>query len=134
MSILNRMLAPKEVKAILGVLDEADQRLDYPIFSSIKKMIEGHVLSQSEAVAEKVRSGISARQSAYSMIANLAGDMAESGEFHVYRGVLNPVGGGEDLLRIFDAAVDEMLLIGAIDNTEAAEQKSNLRACIREIG
>ena len=134
MKALKRMFASKEVKAVLGVHDEADQRFDCHAFEMVKNQIEQAVLSQPGATADKIRNGLSPRQAVYSMIGNIAGDFAESGQFHLYRGVLNPMTGGEDLLRIFDAAVDEMLQIGAIDEDDAAEQKSELRECIKTVG
>lgn len=134
MKALKRMLASKEVRAVLGVLDEADQRFDCPAFEMVKNQIEQAVLSQPDVATDKLRNGLSARQVVYSMIANIAGDFVESGQFHIYRGVLNPLSGGEDLLRIFDSAVDEMVQIGAVDEKYAAEQKAGIRENIKTVG
>ena len=132
--MLKRMFASKEVKAMLGVLDEADQKFDCHIFQTIKSQIEQAVLSDPNAVTVKIQDGLSPRQAVYSMIANTAGDLAESGNYHVYRGVLNPLTGGEDLLRIFDASVDEMVQCGAVDSDYATEQKAGVRENIKSVG
>lgn len=70
----------------------------------------------------------------YSMIANAAGDLVESGKYHVYRGVLDPLRGGKDLLRIYDKAVDEMVREGASGAEFAAEQKAIIRENIKTVG
>ena len=134
MKALRRMFASKEVRAILGVLDEADCRFDCPAFQMVKKQIEDLVLGHPDRVAAKVREGISPRQSVYSWIANIAGDHVESGHYHIYRGVLNPMGMGEDLLRIFDAASDELVQIGSVDADYAAKQKAGIRENIKTVG
>lgn len=131
---IKRMLACKEVKAVLGVLDEADQRFNCSAFTMVKNHIETAVLSQPSSVAQQIRNGLSARQAVYSMIANVAGDLAESGEFHIHRGSLNPMTGGTDLMTIFETSVDEMVLIGAINEEDAVRQKSQLIENIKTVG
>ncbi len=135
MKALKRMFAPKEVRAILGVLDEADYRFDCPAFTMIKGAIENLVLgAESAKIAANVRKGISPRQSVYSWIVNIAGDELETGRHHLHRGILNPMGLGVDLLRIFDAAGDELVQIGAVDADYAAKQKAGLRKNIENEG
>ena len=134
MIILKKLFAPKEIRGVLGVLDEAECRFDCPAFKMIRNIIEKAVLANSNGVAKKIRDGLSPRQSAYSMIANIAGDHVESGQYHIYRGVLNPMGIGEDLLKIFDAAVDEMVTISAVDKEYAEKQKKGIRENIKTVG
>lgn len=50
MKFLKRIYASKEVKAVLGVLDEANQKFDCHIFETIKKHIEQALLADSDAV------------------------------------------------------------------------------------
>ena len=136
MKFLKRMFASKEVKAILGVLDEADQRFDCRAFEMVKNQIEQAVLSLPDGFAQKIRNGISPRQCVYSMIANIAGELLASGKFHLFPGTLNPLpfSGGLDLLRIFDAAVDEMVQIGAVDKDNAVAHKARMRDTIKTEG
>lgn len=58
----------------------------------------------------------------------------ESGYYHIYRGVLNPLGIGKDLLSLFDMAVDRLLEEGAISEKEAKTQKSGIRKNIKGVG
>ena len=119
---------------MLGVLEEASQRFDYPVFDMVKKQIKRAVLAHPKDAASNIRKGLSPQQAIYSMIANIAGDHAESGNYHLYRGVLNPLTGGEDLLRIFNTAVDEMVVIGAVEPEEAEDAKEGIRENIRTAG
>ncbi|KKM23643.1 hypothetical protein LCGC14_1613100 [marine sediment metagenome] len=132
--VRKRMSDSMEVRAVLRVLDEADKRFDCPAFRRVKYQIEEALRSQLDAVAGKIRDGLSPREAVYSQIANIAGNLVESGQFHIYRGVLSPITGGEDLLRIFDAAVDELVQIGAVDEASAAEQKAGVRENIKTVG
>ena len=74
-----RLFASKEVKAFLGVLDEADQRFrpNYPVFELVKNRIEQEVLAQPDATAANIRNGLSPQQAVYSMIANISGDLCQ---------------------------------------------------------
>ncbi len=134
MKTLTRMFASKEVKAVLGVLDEADQRFNCPIFERVKKQIEQEVLAHADDVTNLIVKGNSAREIVFTTITDITGDLVESGQFHIYRGVLNPMNGGEDLLRIYDAAVDELLQIGAVTKDHAANCKESLRRNIKNAG
>ena len=60
--------------------------------------------------------------------------MLESGQYHIYRGVLNPMGPGEDLLKMFDATYDELVHMKAIDPGYANKQKAALRKNMKDVG
>lgn len=134
MKFIKKLIAPKEIKAALGILDEASCIFDSSAFEMVKNKIEELVLSRPEEFIQLVQKGTSPRQWIYSVMANISGDLIESGEFHVYRGVINPVGPGEDLLKLFDASVDELVRINAIDQAKADEQKSAIRENIKGVG
>jgi hypothetical protein len=134
MKILKKLFAPKEVRAVLGILDEAECKFDSPAFEKIRKIIKNAILENTRNVIKQVREGHSPRQYVYSMIANVSGDYVESGQCHMYRGVLDPMGIGGELLKIFDAAVDELVLIGAVDKDFAQEQKKGIRENIKTVG
>jgi hypothetical protein len=130
-----KILARKEVQAALGILEEADpHRLDGGAFRIIREEIEGLILSHRAEFVAFVQKGNSIRAWVYTNIANTAGDFLESGQYHVYRGVLNSIGPGEDLLRLFDAAVDELVHMGCLDGESAEMQKDALRENIKSVG
>ncbi len=77
--------------------------------------------------------GESPRQWVYANIANIAGDQVESGQYHLYRGILNPLGPGKEFLKLFDIAVDELVRLG-MDNDRGEKQKEQIRKNIQTAG
>jgi hypothetical protein len=134
MKILRRIFAPKEVRIVLGVLDEVGFGFDCEAFRILRNRIQDAFLQDYSKVVSAVEEGISPRQQVYFAIANLAGDYLESGEYHLYRGILNPLGPGEDLLRLFDVSLDKLVQSGAIDDGDAKAQKTGIRECIESVG
>ena len=134
MKSLKRRFAPREVQDALDVLDEVGLEFDCEAFQRVRKPIEDKFLRHHNGVISSVEKGISPRQQVYFAIANLTGDYLESGEHHLYRGVLNPLGPGGDLLRLFDAATDRLLQSGAIDDKVATTAKAGIRESIKSMG
>lgn len=136
MSILRKAFAPQEVKAALGALEEAAYRFQFDAFQMVRTVIEKSLFSNPDAFVRAIREsgGRTPREWVYSQIGNIAGDMLESGQFHIYRGVLNPIGPGEDLLKMFDVTYDELLQMKAVTPEYATSQKDALRECIRGVG
>jgi hypothetical protein len=83
-------------------------------------------------VVDLVKQGVSPRVQVYNAMSNLVGDMVESGHYHVYRGMLDS--DGENLLRLFDFAMDSLVATGSIDSTYANKQKAALRKSIQHVG
>ncbi|MDD5007537.1 MAG: hypothetical protein PHU49_01245 [Syntrophorhabdaceae bacterium] len=127
---------PQEVKEALSALDEAGHRFQTEAFKMVRHMIEKSVSSNPEALISMIREsgGRTPREWVYSQIGNIAGDLLESGQYHIYRGVLNPMGPGNDLLKMFDATYDELLLLKAVDADYAKEQKAALRRGLQGVG
>ena len=135
MKFLKKAFAPHEVKAALSALDEAAQRFQTEAFEMVRNVIESALLARTDALVSVIReNGRTPRDWVYSQIGNVAGDMLESGQYHVYRGVLNPLGPAEDLLKMFDATYDELLKMKAIDVNYANDQKAALRRNIQGVG
>lgn len=131
---IKKWSSKKEVKEALAVLEEASQQFGSGGFDLVKGCIEKSILSDTDQFMDVVRKGRSIRKYVYSMIANISGDMVESGQYHIYRGVLNPMGPGEDLLNIFDLAMDELVKLGDSDAENAKEQKEAIRKNINNVG
>ena len=136
MKFLKRKLLPRETKDVLAVLDEAKSTDNSLGFKIVHDHIETIILKHSKVIAKKIRGGSSPKEYVYGMIVNTAGDFLESGQFHLDRGVLtpSPVGGGEDILRVFDSAADVMVEVGAVDQEFADEQKRAIRRLIMSAG
>ena len=134
MSFIKKFLAPKEVKAALGILDEASYRFDSEGFRLVREFIEKIIFSEPNKYVDVIQKGMTPRQWVYSAIANIAGDLVESGNYHIYRGVLNPLGDGYDLLKLFDASIDQLTQIGVLDAKDAKKQKAAIRDNIKSVG
>jgi|AntAceMinimDraft_17_1070374.scaffolds.fasta_scaffold17917_4 hypothetical protein len=129
-----KSFSKKEVKEAIKVLEEASQEFGSGGFDLVKEYVEKSILSDTKQFIEVVQKGRSVKKYVYSMIANVSGDMVESGQYHIYRGVLNPMGPGEDLLKIFDSAMDELVKLGDTDKKNADEQKKAIRENMKNMG
>jgi len=135
-NFLKKAFAPKEVKAALGALDEASYRFQTEAFHMVRNLIERSLLANPNAFVRLIHEsgGRTPREWVYSQIGNIAGNLLESGQYHIYRGVLNPMGPGNDLLKMFDATYDELLQMKAVDENYATEQKAATRRNIQGVG
>jgi len=134
MKWLKKLFVPEEVNTVLEILDGEKTQYNCSAFDMLYSTIKNIVISNSNTVLKQIKEGISPEQFTYSAIANLAGDLLESGKYHIYRGVLNPIGIGKDLLEIFDTSVDKMILIGVVNKDYADEQKRGIRDNIKNVG
>jgi hypothetical protein len=128
----------KEIKAVIGILDEACYKFDNKTFEEvIRPEIEKSILQNPQKVKQVIKK-IPPREWVYGTIANISGDLLESGRYHVYRGVLasdlDGIGPGKDLLKIFDEATDELVKIGNIKEEWAKKQKKQLQENIKTVG
>lgn len=91
---VKKVIAPKEIKAAFAALEEADYKFQTEkwTFQIVRREIENILLKNPDALVRVIRKsgGRTPREWVYSQIGNIAGDMLESGNHHVYRGVLNP--------------------------------------------
>lgn len=134
MGFLNKFFAPKEVKAALGVLDELNYKYDNEAFRLVKGFVKKVIDSDPNKIVEVINSGSGPREWIYTVIANISGDFLESGKFHLYRGVINPMGPGDGLLQLFDDSLDELVKIGKIKSKEAKLNKNAIRENLKNIG
>ena len=125
---------PKEVKEALKMLNKMERSFDNAGFHLVRNHIEKMILAQPNKFVDIIQRGTSLRVWIFTAVANTAGDFLESGNYHIYRGVLNPMGPGNDLLRLFDAAVDELVKIGVLKPEKAKEEKEAIRENIKSVG
>ena len=102
----------------------------------VRSIIEKALLTKPADLVRDIQesSGRTPREWVYSQIGNIAGNLLETGQYHIYRGVLNPMGPGGDLLKMYDATYDELVQMKAIDQDYANEQKEALRKNIQNVG
>ena len=131
--MLKRLFLPKEVKDWLEVLDEAGRRFNCLGFLWVRDRAERVLRTDPATVQRKIQDGLSPRRLVYVLVGDIAGDLAQSGKYHVYRGVLNPMG-GTDLLEIYDGALDEVVSMGAYEPEWAERPKAALRRNVADVG
>ena len=132
MKAFRKRFAPNEVKDALEILNEIGNQFDCEAFQIVGGILEDNFLADNNEVVALVKRGVSPRMQVYNAITNLAGDMVESGQYHIYRGALNTM--GQDLLRLFDLATNNLVQLGTIDIKFAKKQKTNLRKSIKSMG
>ena len=132
-SVKKRQIKDLEVKEAMEILKEAENKFGTG-FDLVREQIEKGINENTKQFLEVVQKWRSVRKYVYSMIANISGDMVESGQYHIYRGVLNPMGPGQNLLKIFDSAMDELVKLGDTDKENAEKQKKAIRENIKGVG
>lgn len=128
------LFLPKEVKAVLGILDEAACRFQGRAFARLHSLMKSDATRNTDNIVQLVESGISPRTIVYSSLSNIAGDELESGKHHIYRGRLNPIGEGPELLALYRAAVSELHNMGELDKERHDAEQSAINKNIRNAG
>ena len=132
--MLKKFFVSKKVKAVLSALDELDLEFNkFEIFQDVRNQAKKRILKNSEHINKvTIEQNVKPIRAAYSWINNVSGDMLESGQYHIYRATLNPI--GTQLLRIFDISTDKLLELGDMDNAKACKHKEAIRHNIKTIG
>lgn len=133
MRSLTRLFAGKEIRAVLGVLDELEIKYPTGGFRMVRGVLEQEIRKQPGLVRTAV-TRFGARPAIYNKIANTAGDLLASGRFHVYRGVLDPLSVAPQLLQLFDGILDQGLAESIMDSEQVESQKSGIREQIADVG
>ena len=78
---------------MIGVLNEVSLKYKYEKynFKIIEDLIEKVIYEEEKHFLGLIKKGKTPRYLVYVAIANLTGDLLESGRYHIYRGVLNPI-------------------------------------------
>jgi len=137
MKFFKKAFAPPEVKAALGVMDEAEHHYSRlsQAFRIVKNRLEPMILNQQKEIIKYFKENDETpREFVYTRISNIAGDEVESGQYHIYIGVLNPMGPGGALLEMFDDSMDLVAELRSIEPEWVAEQKALIRQNIKEVG
>lgn len=133
--MFKEIFVSKEIKAVLGVLDDLDSEFNkFLMFPEVKIRVKETLLKNDKYISNIIiEQDIKPLRTAYSWINNISGDMLESGEYHIYRGTLNPTTGGE-LLQLYDISTDKLLELGDMDKAGACKHKEDVRRNIASTG
>lgn len=133
-TIISKLFPSKSFKKLKIILDKLEKEFNNPSFKIVRERIEKSALKSSKGLDNVMNSDINLESWVAGHIANISGDLVESGQYHMYRGVLNPMGPGENLLRLFDQCTDFNLEQGIIKKEFAEEQKKQVRLNMRGVG
>lgn len=134
-SEIKKSFASKEAKGVIDVLNEIEKKIGNSGFDHIKTEVEKILLAQpKKSYKQAVEKNVSPHEIVYTTIAKVAAYHVGSGNYHIYRGVLNTMGPGEDLLKLFDLAIDELVKMDAIDSKQAKQHKKDVREEIEMMG
>jgi len=127
--------APKQIEEALKILDEiqAAQPPQDSGYAPVRKFIEKYLASSPADFITKAQT-TPVRELVYTFVMNTAADFVESGEYHIYRGVVNPMGPGEDFVRIFNWSQDELLQMGATDEETVKRSKEAFNRNLQGVG
>ena len=134
MNIFKKLFSPKEVRAAIGVLNELECTYDCVAFRIVREQVERLIFKNPKVFVDVIKKGTPPRQWVLGTVSNFAGDHVESGEYHVHRGLLDPLGPGNDFLKIYDATADELVRMGVLEAEFAERQKAGVRDNIRDVG
>jgi len=134
----------REAQAVLGLLDEAKQKLEkatppstvFPSrYSEAFELVRSKILANPEGWEPLIQNERDRpRVCLYIMISTVARAHVQNGQYHIYRGMLSLLGLGNDLLRIFDGSIDKLLKMGAVEADVAEQMKDIVRTNIKGAG
>lgn len=123
---------PEEIKETLNIIDNIGKFYHGIAFLKIQEYMKKCVLTEPKAFIKNMRSGTRPNQWVFVTLINISGDMLESGTYHIYRGVLSPE--GEELLKIYESAIDTYCTQGYLNLDSAEEQKDILKNNLKNMG
>ena len=129
---IHKIFLPQKIKILLDKLNNLDILKENSSSTIVKNHIEAAILKDRKIVIKKLQNNKSKYPLLYGMIANIAGDLVESGEYHIYRGYLNEE--GANLLKLFNDSIDRLTELKAIEKDYANEQKKAIHENIRHAG
>jgi hypothetical protein len=123
----------RPIKLLEAALEEFEARHEFSGLALVKPIVLANIAKNPSGFAQAItEKGMTPQQVVATEVLNVAGDMLETGEHHVYRGVLS--GSGEQLLCLFDETCDELIRLGAMTEDWKTTESAALRENIRGVG
>lgn len=128
---------PRNLRALFSALDDAEEELVgnngiLSGFRDIRSAIEKALILHPKGFIAAADAS-SAEEVVYFAIVRQTGGMAGSGDYHLYRGLLNPLS-GQNLPLIHERALERLVELGALDKTDLLDAKNELLADIAVVG
>lgn len=112
-----QIIAQKNLQDALQTLHEANTKFYHPLFIGVLQYVEQMIRTVPEGIEKAKGEGRPVKAFIYSILANRTADIIESGELHVYRGVLGI--SGELLMEVLEGCVSELVRMGDVSPDSA---------------
>jgi hypothetical protein len=134
---MNFFHKPSEIASCLKELKIIEDKITSTLFSSMAfNIIKPYVVKQiknKEKTIYSIRNDkISPQNLVLLIITNVIAELLPTGQYHIYRGILNMEGQG--LLELWHYAVDELQKSGFYTAEEAKEDNVWIEKQIKEVG
>lgn len=127
------LFAPKEISLFRKALDLLEHRVGSSYsFSRVRHTVETAIKKTPDLYVQGVQTSSSPEVFAAICFANVSGDFIESGELHLYRGILSPA--GEEMLKLYTACLDFLVASGNIDAAKRETELAFIRRNISSVG
>ena len=127
------LFKPKEIRQFFAGLDRLEGRIgSTSSFSQVRAMIVADSKRDPESYVAAIRNSKAPEQVAATSVANVSGDIVESGRLHLYRGVLSPA--GEAMLKLYKDATAYLVSEGVLDEAQRTEEVSFILRNIKNVG
>ena len=133
--------ASRNIKKLLSIcsnLIEIYERNNKRISPSCKTVLCSSVKIQLDAAKKEIAGWrddeINYSKIAHTLLANHAFDLMASGQYHLYRGELNPMSCAPNLMVVYKSCMQWALDNGFITAEDQVEQFNYLMECISEVG
>lgn len=104
-----------------------------PEFLAIEKYIKRLINDNKKDINNDLESNdFKPEQFIYSEICNISAALAASGHYHIYRGMLSPV--GEELFKVYKFGINKLIGLGFITKELASTKVHILLENINEVG
>jgi len=135
-SAKKKLLLDQIVKELAAAEEEFKSKNEslidgFPVL--IERALEAIAIS-SNSLEEIVQGECGPRAYTLALLGKLTGDLLETGEYHLTRGMINPMGPGNDLLRIHCKVMRQIVEEGYLTEQAAEEEIAMLKENIRSIG
>jgi len=130
-----QILYSKEVKLGLTILDDMDIEFKNPEFRFVKNLVKENISTSRKNrkyFSKRIKGGTSQQELLLTGIVNFTGDLIESGNNHIYRGVLDPT--GDNLLKIHNIALAKLVELKITTKADAECIQQELLERIKDMG
>ncbi len=105
-----------------------------PCKADLLNLINKRIIAAKNEVTEWKDCDTNYIEIAHSLLAHVTFDLLASGNYHLYRGYLNPMSCADNLMDVYKATMQYGLDNDMFDEETRKEQYSYLLQCISEVG